>query len=44
MTNKNNVTCHILNTRIWQLPGTGWVVMAGYPDLAPSEIPYLSHL
>ena len=44
MTNKSNVRLHILNTRIRQLPGSGRVVTAGYPDPVPGEIRYPSHL
>jgi len=42
--NKSNVTHHMLNTRIRQLPGSGRVVTTGYPDLVPGQICYPSHL
>ena len=44
VTNKSNVTRHILNTQIWQLPGSGWVATAGYPNPISGKIPYPSHL
>ena len=40
VTNKSNVTRHILNTWIRQLPGPGRVVTARYPDPVPGQIPY----
>ena len=33
-----------LNTRNRQLPGSGRVITAGYPDPVAGEIPYPSHL
>ena len=44
VTNKSNVTHHILNTQMLELPRSGRVVMAMYPDPVPGEIPYLSKL
>jgi len=42
--NKSNVTHHMLNTRIRQLPGSGGVVTTGYPDPIPGQIRYPFHL
>jgi len=44
VTNKHNVTRHILNTWILELPGSGRVVMASYPDPIAGEIPYPFYL
>jgi len=42
--NISNVTHHILNIWILQLPGSGWVATAGYPIPVSGKIPYPSHL
>ena len=44
VTNESNVTCHILNTQIRELPRSVRVITARNPDPVPGKIPYLSRL